>query len=99
MASARKLIGATNPLAAEPGTIRGDYAIEVGRNVVVWAVTEMAGWQPDAAHTTGPNLGSGMRETNPRANQTSDGPTLFMHKCMVRWAVHAATRARGDAQQ
>jgi nucleoside diphosphate kinase len=29
VASARKLIGATNPLAAEPGTIRGDFAIEV----------------------------------------------------------------------
>lgn len=34
VASARKLIGATNPLAAEPGTIRGDLAVEVGRNVV-----------------------------------------------------------------
>ncbi|CAI5529877.1 unnamed protein product [Closterium sp. Naga37s-1] len=34
VASARKLIGATNPLAAEPGTIRGDFAVEVGRNVV-----------------------------------------------------------------
>jgi nucleoside-diphosphate kinase len=34
VASARKLIGATNPLAAEPGTIRGDFAIEVGRNIV-----------------------------------------------------------------
>lgn len=32
--SARKIIGATNPLEAEPGTIRGDFAIEVGRNVV-----------------------------------------------------------------
>ena len=32
--SARKLIGATNPLEAEPGTIRGDFAIQVGRNVV-----------------------------------------------------------------
>jgi len=32
--SARKLIGATNPLESEPGTIRGDLAIEVGRNVV-----------------------------------------------------------------
>lgn len=29
VASARKLIGATNPLAAEPGTIRGDFAIQV----------------------------------------------------------------------
>ena len=34
MASARKLIGATNPLNAEPGTIRGDLAIQTGRNVV-----------------------------------------------------------------
>jgi nucleoside-diphosphate kinase len=34
VASARKLIGATNPLAAEPGTIRGDLAVSVGRNVV-----------------------------------------------------------------
>lgn len=34
VASARKLIGVTNPLNAEPGTIRGDFGIEVGRNVV-----------------------------------------------------------------
>lgn len=32
--SARLLIGATNPLEAAPGTIRGDYAVMVGRNVV-----------------------------------------------------------------
>lgn len=31
VASARKLIGATNPLQAEPGTIRGDLAIQTGR--------------------------------------------------------------------
>lgn len=31
VASARKLIGATNPLVSEPGTIRGDFAIEVGQ--------------------------------------------------------------------
>jgi nucleoside-diphosphate kinase len=29
VATGRKLIGATNPAASEPGTIRGDYAIEV----------------------------------------------------------------------
>ncbi|KAK9333437.1 nucleoside diphosphate kinase [Lipomyces starkeyi] len=29
----RVLLGATNPLAAGPGTIRGDFAIDVGRNV------------------------------------------------------------------
>jgi nucleoside-diphosphate kinase len=34
VASARKIIGATNPLAAEPGTIRGDYGVNVGRNLI-----------------------------------------------------------------
>ncbi|KAL3678606.1 hypothetical protein R1sor_021562 [Riccia sorocarpa] len=34
IASARKLIGATNPLNAEPGTIRGDFGIQSGRNVI-----------------------------------------------------------------
>ena len=29
----RKMLGATNPLASDPGTIRGDYCIEVGRNI------------------------------------------------------------------
>jgi len=32
--SARKLIGATKPLEAEPGTIRGDLAIDIGRNII-----------------------------------------------------------------
>jgi nucleoside-diphosphate kinase len=34
VASARKIIGATNPLNAEPGTIRGDFAVNVGRNII-----------------------------------------------------------------
>ena len=34
VASARKLIGATKPLEAEPGTIRGDLAVNIGRNVI-----------------------------------------------------------------
>ena len=29
----RTILGATNPLASAPGTIRGDFAIDVGRNV------------------------------------------------------------------
>ncbi len=32
--AARQTIGATNPLEAAPGSIRGDYAIEVGQNMV-----------------------------------------------------------------
>ena len=30
----RKTLGATNPAIAEPGTIRADYALEIGRNLV-----------------------------------------------------------------
>jgi len=30
----RKLIGATNPQEAMPGTIRGDFGIDIGRNVI-----------------------------------------------------------------
>ena len=34
VALARGVIGATNPGAAAPGTIRGDLAVDIGRNVV-----------------------------------------------------------------
>ncbi len=30
----RKLVGATNPAEADPGTIRGDFGLDIGRNVV-----------------------------------------------------------------
>ena len=32
--AARQVIGATNPLDAAPGSIRGDFAIEMGENMV-----------------------------------------------------------------
>ncbi|MBO7719146.1 MAG: nucleoside-diphosphate kinase [Methanosphaera sp.] len=34
IAQVRKMVGATNPKEADVGTIRGDYAIDLGRNVV-----------------------------------------------------------------
>jgi nucleoside-diphosphate kinase len=34
VAAARQVIGATNPLEANTGSIRGDYALEVGQNMV-----------------------------------------------------------------
>ena len=30
----RSLIGATDPIEAKPGTIRGDYALLIGRNII-----------------------------------------------------------------
>ena len=32
--AARQVIGATNPLEAATGSIRGDFALEVGQNMV-----------------------------------------------------------------
>ncbi|KAK8205388.1 nucleoside diphosphate kinase-like protein, partial [Phyllosticta paracitricarpa] len=49
----RTILGATNPLASAPGTIRGDFAIDVGRNVchgsdsVESAQKEIALWFKD----------------------------------------------------
>lgn len=53
VATGRKIIGATNPAESAPGTIRGDYAIDIGRNVihgsdaVESARKEIALWFPD----------------------------------------------------
>ncbi|MEO1590210.1 MAG: nucleoside-diphosphate kinase [Cyanobacteria bacterium J06632_22] len=50
VASARKLIGSTNPLDADPGTIRGDLGVTIGRNIIhgsdaiETAQTEIALW-------------------------------------------------------
>lgn len=33
VSTGRKLLGATNPLDSAPGTIRGDFCIQTGRNI------------------------------------------------------------------
>ncbi|HKB52310.1 MAG TPA: nucleoside-diphosphate kinase [Solirubrobacterales bacterium] len=55
VAAARQLIGATNPVEAAPGSIRGDYAIEVTFNMVhgsdsnASAEREISIWFPELA--------------------------------------------------
>ena len=63
VASARKIIGATNPLTAEPGTIRGDFGANIGRNIIhgsdaiETAQTEIALWfKPEELVEWQPNL-------------------------------------------
>lgn len=34
VAAGRLLLGATNPLNSQPGTIRGDFCIDMGRNLI-----------------------------------------------------------------
>ncbi len=61
ISNARRMIGATKPLEADPGTIRGDLAIDIGRNVIhgsdapetavfeigLWfSADELSSWEP-----------------------------------------------------
>lgn len=59
VASVRQMVGSTKPSEAAPGTIRADYAIEIGRNLVhasdkletaereiaLWFGEELVSWQ------------------------------------------------------
>ena len=61
----RNTVGATNPLNAAPGTIRGDYALDIGRNLIhasdapATAERELALWFSD------PELVAYDRDTDP----------------------------------
>ncbi|WP_019498454.1 nucleoside-diphosphate kinase [Pseudanabaena sp. PCC 6802] len=61
IATARKIVGATNPLNADNGTIRGEFGVDVGRNIIhgsdapetaereiaLWFTdSELVSWQP-----------------------------------------------------
>ncbi|VDN49611.1 unnamed protein product [Gongylonema pulchrum] len=55
----RQMLGATNPLSSMPGTIRGDFSIQMGRNIVHGsdsvpsAEREIAHWfKPDELNST-----------------------------------------------
>ena len=62
---ARQTIGATNPREAAPGTIRGDLAIEIGRNLVhgsdapETAEKELALWFDEAEYATHERINEG----------------------------------------
>ncbi len=61
IAAARNIIGSTNPLTAQPGTLRGDYGVSIGRNLIhgsdaletaqqeisLWfSAAELVSWEP-----------------------------------------------------
>ncbi|MUL38583.1 nucleoside-diphosphate kinase [Gloeocapsopsis dulcis] len=69
IAAARKMIGATNPLNAEPGTIRGDLGVDIGRNIIhgsdalETATQEVSLWFKDEELVSWqPSLSSWIRE-------------------------------------
>ena len=64
----RKIIGATNPLEADPGSIRGTFCIQIGRNIihgsdsVESAQKELAMWFPEGLVDNTPVLRSQIYE-------------------------------------
>jgi nucleoside-diphosphate kinase len=65
----RAMMGKTNPLDAAPGTIRGDFAVEVGSNVIHGsdsresAEREIANFFPEAAYNQPIPTEHGISET------------------------------------
>jgi nucleoside-diphosphate kinase len=56
IAAARSTMGATNPVAAAPGTIRGDLGMEIGRNLVHGSDSPENGIKEVALFFTGAEL-------------------------------------------
>ncbi len=50
VAVVRRLVGTTNPTEADPGTIRGDLALDIGRNVVHASDSETSAEREIALH-------------------------------------------------
>jgi nucleoside-diphosphate kinase len=65
VAAARKTIGATKPQEAEAGTIRGDLALEIGRNLVHGSDSVDNGKLEVANFFTEAELNSWQRNTDP----------------------------------
>jgi nucleoside-diphosphate kinase len=65
VAAARKIIGATSPLNSDLGTIRGDFGVSIGRNIIhgsdaietaqtelkLWFGDELIPWTPCSGYT------------------------------------------------
>jgi len=79
----RKMLGATKPSESAMGTIRGDYCIDIGRNVchgsdsVESAEHEIALWFPDGvaawSHHSGSWVSERVAETQPHGGGASGG--------------------------
>ncbi len=56
VATVRGMMGATNPLDSAPGTIRGDYALEIGENIVHGSDSPASGAREIAIYFSEPDL-------------------------------------------
>jgi nucleoside-diphosphate kinase len=56
VSTVRGMMGATNPLDSAPGTIRGDYALEIGENIVHGSDSPANGAREVAIYFSEPDL-------------------------------------------
>ncbi len=68
VAIARTLIGATNPQEAAPGTIRGDFGIDIGRNVIHGS---------DSAQSAAREIGIHFRQNEPVTYARIDESVIY----------------------
>ncbi|MBN1167921.1 MAG: nucleoside-diphosphate kinase [Methanospirillaceae archaeon] len=61
----REMIGATNPAESSPGTIRGDYALEIGMNVIHGSDSPETASREIAIHFTPDEISSYVRIDEP----------------------------------
>ena len=61
----RKTMGATNPAESPPGTVRGDYGIDIGRNLVHGSDSVESAKREVALFFEGPELVDYTRATDP----------------------------------
>lgn len=61
----RSLVGATNPAEAAPGTIRGDFALDIGRNVIHASDSPESAKREIAIHFTPDDICSYKRADEP----------------------------------
>jgi nucleoside-diphosphate kinase len=56
VATVRTMMGATNPLDSAPGTVRGDYALDIGENIVHGSDSPANGEREIAIYFSEPDL-------------------------------------------
>lgn len=89
--SARKLIGATNPLEAEPGTIRGDFAVQVRAAGPPWLRLRRDTWLRSRARAPAARCVTEQGGAGPPALPWSTSPLLhtapscilICHRCVL----------------
>ena len=86
----RRTIGATNPLDAQPGTIRGDLAVEIGRNLIHGS---------DSTETAPRKFGYSSQKTRLRTTKEASNPGLPNpdHRGQIR--IHLSTCDKEEAMQ